>query len=152
MSKPVGFVGRTIGTALAQFSTLFGAGTDMAWAQERVDIRFEPGGTVTSINGTIIGNGDQVRQLRYPQVGNAIQCRIEMMTDMRERGWVIGRYLEASDSKTGLSGAKTQFDDMIGPCKRQAARVIGIARSTIEILENIRTGERSILALTARGA
>ena len=40
-----------------------------------------------------LANGDSVRLLGCQNVGNSRWCEIEMMTDMRERGWVAGRYL-----------------------------------------------------------
>jgi hypothetical protein len=40
-----------------------------------------------------LGNGDQVRSLNCRMQGSSRWCEIEMMTDMRERGWVNARYL-----------------------------------------------------------
>jgi uncharacterized protein YgiM (DUF1202 family) len=41
-----------------------------------------------------LGNGDRVRRLSCQKQGNSRWCEIEMMTDMRERGWVNARYLK----------------------------------------------------------
>lgn len=41
-----------------------------------------------------LGNGDQVRTINCEMRGNSRWCEIEMMTEMRERGWVNARYLK----------------------------------------------------------
>jgi len=41
-----------------------------------------------------LGNGDRVRRLSCQMQGSSRWCEIEMMTDMRERGWVNERYLK----------------------------------------------------------
>ena len=41
-----------------------------------------------------LGNGDRVRRLNCQRQSNSRWCEIEMMTDMRERGWVNARYLQ----------------------------------------------------------
>lgn len=41
-----------------------------------------------------LGNGDRVRRLSCQKQGNSRWCEIEMMTDMRGRGWVNARYLQ----------------------------------------------------------
>ena len=41
-----------------------------------------------------LANGDRVRNLGCQSLGNSSWCQIEMMTDMRERGWVNARYLD----------------------------------------------------------
>ena len=89
-----------------------------AIAQERVNIRFAPDATSTTINGTVRGrdyvdyvlnvragpgtgnrivgglaNGDRVRVLQYLRTGSSTWCQIEMLSDMRERGGVNARYL-----------------------------------------------------------
>ena len=63
---------------------------------DRLNVRSGPG-----TNNRIIGslsNGTSVRQLGCQMQGNTRWCRIEMMTDMRERGWVAGRYLTRAGS------------------------------------------------------
>ena len=39
-------------------------------------------------------NGDNVTMLGCQNVGNSRWCEVEMMSDMRERGWVNARYLQ----------------------------------------------------------
>lgn len=41
----------------------------------------------------VLGNGTRVRLLGCEDGGRSRWCRIEMITDMRERGWVNARYL-----------------------------------------------------------
>ncbi|MCU9839573.1 SH3 domain-containing protein [Ruegeria sp. WL0004] len=57
-------------------------------------------------NYRIIGalrNGDRVRQLRCQTPGRTTWCEIEMLTDMRERGWVSARYLTGGGSQGGTA-------------------------------------------------
>jgi len=61
-------------------------------ANDVLNVRSGPG-TNHGIVGAL-GNGDQVRKLGCESHGNARWCEIEMMTDMRERGWVNARYLK----------------------------------------------------------
>jgi hypothetical protein len=64
-------------------------------ADDVLNVRSGPG-----INHGIVGalgNGDQVRKLGCESHGNARWCQIEMMTDMRERGWVNARYLKSGN-------------------------------------------------------
>ena len=56
-----------------------------------LNVRSGPG-TSNRIVGAL-GNGDRVRQLQCQSVGNSTWCEIEMMTDMRERGWINARYI-----------------------------------------------------------
>jgi hypothetical protein len=60
-------------------------------ADDVLNVRSGPG-TNHRIVGAL-GNGDQVRKLGCESHGNSSWCEIEMMTDMRERGWVNARYL-----------------------------------------------------------
>jgi uncharacterized protein YraI len=60
-------------------------------ANDVLNVRSGPG-TQNGIVGAL-GNGDTVRMLVCQNVGGARWCEIEMMTDMRERGWVNARYL-----------------------------------------------------------
>ncbi|WP_300535235.1 SH3 domain-containing protein [uncultured Mameliella sp.] len=77
-----------------------------------VQVTGVPGGDVLNVRsgpGTgnrIVGalsNGTSVRQLDCRMVGKSRWCQIEMMTDMRERGWVNARYL-TKGSATHLPG------------------------------------------------
>jgi uncharacterized protein YgiM (DUF1202 family) len=56
-----------------------------------LNVRSGPG-TGFGIVGAL-GNGDRVRNLGCEKRGSSTWCQIEMMTDMRERGWVNARYL-----------------------------------------------------------
>jgi len=60
-------------------------------ANDVLNVRAGPG-TQHRIVGAL-GNGTSVRRLRCEAVGAARWCEIEMMTDMRERGWVNARFL-----------------------------------------------------------
>jgi len=57
-----------------------------------LNVRSAPG-TGNRIVGAL-ANGDSVRILDCEDVGGSRWCQIEMMTDMRERGWVNARYLQ----------------------------------------------------------
>lgn len=57
-----------------------------------LNVRSGPG-TGNRIVGAL-ANGDSVRSLGCEDVGGSRWCQIEMMTDMRERGWVNARYLQ----------------------------------------------------------
>ncbi|WP_238371146.1 SH3 domain-containing protein [Heliomarina baculiformis] len=63
-------------------------GTDL------LNVRAGPG-TGNSVTGQL-ANGDSVRRLGCQMSGSTEWCEIEMMTDMRERGWVAARYLGGS--------------------------------------------------------
>ena len=56
-----------------------------------LNVRSGPG-TNHGIVGKL-GNGDQVRTINCEMRGSSRWCEIEMMTEMRERGWVNARYL-----------------------------------------------------------
>lgn len=64
-----------------------------------LNVRSGPGTSFGVIGA--LANGDRVRQLDCQNVGGSRWCQIEMMTDMRERGWVNARYL--------TSGVATQL-------------------------------------------
>lgn len=61
-------------------------------ANDVLNVRSGPG-TRHEIIGAL-GNDDQVRRLHCEDHGGARWCKIEMLTDMREKGWVNARYLE----------------------------------------------------------
>lgn len=58
---------------------------------DTLNVRSGPG-TSFGVVGALT-NGTSVRNLGCEMRGNTRWCQIEMMTDMRERGWVAGRYL-----------------------------------------------------------
>ncbi|WP_245723447.1 SH3 domain-containing protein [Lutimaribacter saemankumensis] len=59
-----------------------------------LNVRSGPG-TGNPIVGAL-ANGDPVNVIGCQRAGNTRWCEIEMITDMRERGWVAGRYLSAA--------------------------------------------------------
>ncbi len=61
-------------------------------ANDVLNVRSGPG-TGNPVVGAL-ANGDSVRMLRCQDVGASRWCEIEMMTDMRERGWVNARFLQ----------------------------------------------------------
>lgn len=60
-------------------------------ANDILNVRSGPGADYRIVGA--LGNGSQVRKLGCQHQGNSRWCEIEMMTDMRERGWVNARYL-----------------------------------------------------------
>ena len=56
-----------------------------------LNVRAGPGTNYRIVGA--LGNGSQVRNLGCQTQGASRWCRIEMTTDMRERGWVNARYL-----------------------------------------------------------
>lgn len=79
-----------------------------------LNVRNGPG-TTFRITGAL-ANGDNVRRLECQNVGSSRWCQIEMMTDMRERGWVNARYLTEgvavqlpeTPSSAGTGGTSTE--------------------------------------------
>jgi len=122
-------------------------------ANDVLNVRSGPGPNYRVVGA--LGNGDSVRRLGCQNVGSSRWCQIQMMTDMRERGWVNARFLTAgsasSGSNNGLSGTPVQFDRMVTPCVAQAARLTGASRGSIRVLNRIRTGGGPILTLSAAG-
>ena len=72
-------------------------------AGDLLNVRSGPG-TSNPVVGKL-GSGDQVRRLRCQNHGGSQWCEIEMMTDMRERGWVNARYLSGGTSSTSSGGS-----------------------------------------------
>ncbi len=60
-------------------------------ANDILNVRSGPGVRYKVVGA--LGNGSRVRMLDCAMQGNARWCQIEMLTDMRERGWVNARYL-----------------------------------------------------------
>ena len=77
-------------------------------ANDVLNVRAGPGAQQRIVGA--LGNGDTARRLGCEAVGSARWCEIEMMTEMRERGWVNARYLaEGGGPATQLPGtARTQ--------------------------------------------
>lgn len=95
-----------------------------------LNVRSGPG-TGYGIVGAL-ANGDRVRNLRCHTVGSARWCEIEIMTDMRERGWVNGRYLTAGQ------GAATQLPE--SPSSSGAGEVMRVTGLAPGGLLNVRSG------------
>jgi uncharacterized protein YgiM (DUF1202 family) len=64
-----------------------------------LNVRGGPGNDYRIIGA--LSNGTKVRRLNCQDQGNSTWCQIEMITDMRERGWVNARFL-SSGSVTQL--------------------------------------------------
>lgn len=60
-------------------------------SNEVLNVRSGPG-TRYNVVGAL-SNGTKLRNLRCVSAGSSRWCEIEMLTDMRERGWVSARYL-----------------------------------------------------------
>ncbi len=65
-------------------------------AADVLNVRSGPGSNNPIVGA--LGNGDTVRMLGCENVGNSRWCEIEMMTEMRERGWVNARYLNGGSA------------------------------------------------------
>lgn len=73
-------------------------------ANDVLNVRSGPGTDFRIIGA--LANGDRVRQLRCQTPARTTWCEIEMLTDMRERGWVSARYLTGGGAQ---GGAATQL-------------------------------------------
>jgi hypothetical protein len=81
-------------------------------------------GTNYGIVGAL-GNGDRVRSLRCQTLGSARWCEVEMMTDIRERGWVNGGYLTAAHGvATQLPELKARSEPWTGPASASLTSTI----------------------------
>lgn len=72
---------------------------------DTLNVRSGPGTDFRIIGA--LRNGDRVRRLRCETPSRTTWCEIEMLTDMRERGWVSARYLTTGGA--GQGGAATQL-------------------------------------------
>ena len=70
-------------------------------ANDVLNVRSGPGTSYRIIGA--LGNGDRVRRLRCETPGSTTWCEIEMLTDMRERGWVSARYLSGGGASQGAA-------------------------------------------------
>ena len=116
-----------------------------------LNVRAGPG-TNHRIVGAL-GNGSQVRQLSCQTQGIARWCQIEMMTDMRERGWVNARFLTGQSGQAtqlpsanrikrvsfGTGNTGTEFADQLGP------------RTSVTYLLGARSGQGLYFRLAANG-
>lgn len=94
-------------------------------ANDVLNVRNGPG-TNHRIVGAL-GNGDQVRNLGCESHGNARWCQIEMMTDMRERGWVNARYLKGTGMPSGSSARIDHGGTIDNNCARAVAGKVGVS-------------------------
>ncbi|MBF9058453.1 SH3 domain-containing protein [Rhodobacterales bacterium HKCCSP123] len=78
-------------------------------AGDTLNVRSGPGTTFRIIGA--LRNGDRVRRLRCETPSRTTWCEIEMLTDMRERGWVSARYLTpgGAGQGQGQGGTATQL-------------------------------------------
>ena len=107
-------------------------------ANDVLNVRSGPG-TSYGIVGAL-GNGDSVRNLGCQSEGNTRWCQIEMLTDMRERGWVSARYLALQ------GGAATQL-----PSASRTERVrFAAGESGTEFTDQLGTGTSVTYILRAR--
>lgn len=97
-------------------------------ANDVLNVRSGPG-TNHGIVGAL-GNGSQVRNLRCEQQGSSRWCEIEMLTDMRERGWINARFI------AGQAGQATQL-----PSASRVRRVRFDAGTTVtELTDQLASG------------
>lgn len=97
-------------------------------AGDVLNVRSGPG-TSNRVVGAL-GNGDTVRRLTCQAQGRAEWCQIEMMTEMRERGWVNARYLTG---ESAVQLPETSQPDRTG----EVVRVTGLSSGGIL---NVRSG------------
>jgi hypothetical protein len=113
------------------------AGVTGVPASDVLNVRSGPG-TGNSIVGAL-ANGDIVRVLGCEAVGASRWCEIEMMTDMRERGWVNARYLTGGvasatplpETPSGLPLFGEGYPTPGDPCRR-----VGESPSTLRFLDD----------------
>ena len=89
-----------------------------------LNVRSGPG-TRNPVVGAL-ANGDPVRVLGCQRTGNTRWCDIEMITDMRERGWVAGRYLsEATTTAPNLR---------VSPAEQACLRAVTIETNNPDVV------------------
>ena len=71
-------------------------------ANDVLNVRAGPG-TQHGVVGAL-ANGDSVRRLECRPVGGSRWCEIEMLSEMRERGWVNARYISKGGAASQLPG------------------------------------------------
>jgi len=98
-----------------------------------LNVRSGPGPNYRVVGA--LGNGDRVRRLGCQNVASSRWCQIEMMTDMRERGWVNARFLSgtggASSSQPG--GAINHGGGIRTACARAVARQVGVSPDDVVV-------------------
>ena len=94
------------GTAADDMAIVTGVG-----GGDLLNVRSGPG-TTNPVVGQM-GNGDRVRRLGCQVNGSTEWCEIEMMTDMRERGWVSARYLSSSGASAPAAAGDSTSDERV---------------------------------------
>ncbi|MDU8913596.1 SH3 domain-containing protein [Aestuariicoccus sp. MJ-SS9] len=89
-----------------------------------LNVRSGPG-TGNPIVGAL-ANGDPVRVMGCQSVGNTRWCEIEMITDMRERGWVAGRYLSAAAASAPTSS--------VSPAEQACLRAVTVETNNPDVV------------------
>jgi len=100
-------------------------------ANDVLNVRSGPG-TNHRIVGAL-GNDDQVRNLGCKGQGNARWCQIEMMTDMRERGWVNARYLNGTGMPSGSNASIDHAGTIRNNCAEAVAREVGVSPNDVVV-------------------
>lgn len=140
-------------------------GTTEAGNGKSVAVRGVPANDVLNVRGgpgtnyRIVGalaNGDRVHNLGCEAHGKARWCHIEMMSDMRERGWVNARYLDLGTAaqKPGKPQQSDAFTQRVrfepGTTGAEMTGFLAPGESRRYIL-NARNGQFLYFRLAARG-
>jgi uncharacterized protein len=98
-----------------------------------LNVRSGPGPNYRVVGA--LGNGDRVRRLNCQNQGSSRWCQIEMMTDMRERGWVNVRFLSGSggSSSSQPGGAINHGGGVRTACARAVARQVGVSPDDVVV-------------------
>ena len=89
-----------------------------------LNVRSGPG-TGNPIVGAL-ANGDPARVTGCKSVGNTRWCEIEMITDMREQGWVAGRYLSET--------AATAPSSRVSPAEQACLRAVTVETNNPDVV------------------
>ncbi len=98
-----------------------------------LNVRSGPGPNYRIVGA--LGNGDTVRNLGCQSQGNSRWCEIEMVTDMRERGWVNARFLSGNggSSSSQPGGAINHGGGIRTACTRAVARQVGVSPNDVVV-------------------
>jgi len=98
-----------------------------------LNVRSGPGPNYRVVGA--LGNGDRVRRLGCQNQAGSRWCQIEMMTDMRERGWVNARFLSGSGgaSSSQPGGAINHGGGVRTACARAVARQVGVSPDDVVV-------------------
>ena len=98
-------------------------------ANDILNVRSGPGTSYRIVGA--LGNGSQVRKLDCEGHGNSRWCEIEMMTDMRERGWVNARYLNGTGVPSGSGASLDHGGTIENRCAKAVAREVGVSANDV---------------------